>query len=341
MDFNGNTLSFQEILLAQQRIKDLIHHTPLLHSELIDQIAGIRIYFKCENFQKIGAFKFRGASHVFSLLTDEQASKGLCTHSSGNHAQAVAKIAQMKKIPAYIVMPNQAPKIKKEAVLDYGAHVILCEPNLKAREEGIAKVIEQYGAHFIHPYEDPRVIAGQGTAIVEALDTLASEQIDVDAVMAPIGGGGLMAGTCIATKGWFRQHQKKEILIYGAEPTMANDAQRSLALGIHQKSHQSGQPNTICDGLLTTLGSLNYEILSQMLSGIYDSNDDDILKAMSLIWTRMKILIEPSSATVLSAVLSPQFKDEIKTKKIKTMVLILSGGNVDIVQMGSKLSMIS
>jgi threonine dehydratase len=326
-NINEFKISFQEILQAQQRIQPFIHKTPILNSEIIDKIAGIKLFFKCENFQKIGAFKFRGAVNAVQQLSQEQAMKGICTHSSGNHAQAVAKIAQIKQIPAYIVMPKNAPKIKKEATLGYDAEILFCEPTLQAREEGIQRVIQEKQAYFIHPYANREVIAGQGTAILEALQALKDEKID--AVMSPIGGGGLMSGTAIATEGFYQSQDLDRIYIYGAEPLGANDAQRSLMQKTHQKQHMMGQPKTICDGLLTTLGEINYHIISEKLDGIYSSSDEAILHAMKLIWSRMKILIEPSSATVLSSVLSEEFQREIKDKKLKSMILILSGGNVD------------
>ena len=306
--------NFEDIQAAHERIGDRVHRTPVLTSRTLDAMAGRSLFFKCENMQRVGAFKFRGATNAVLKLDDETASHGVCTHSSGNHAQALALAAKQRGIPAWIVMPTSAPDVKRKAVEGYGATVVPCEPTLEARETTCAKVIEDTGATLVHPYDNPDVIAGQGTAAKE----LVEEVGPLDALIVPVGGGGLMSGSCLSMSALC-----PEAKLVGAEPAGADDAARSLAAGA--LIPQLG-PNTICDGLLTSLGDLTWPILRDHLTGIITVDDDQVVAAMRLIWERMKIFIEPSCATVLAVALSEAF-NEIPGDRVG---MILTGGNVDL-----------
>ena len=304
---------FSDIKDAHKRIKPFIHNTPVLSSKSINEILDVDIYFKCENFQKVGAFKFRGATNAVRLLDHDEAKKGVTTHSSGNHAAALSLAAKQLGVPAYIVMPTSAPEIKKKAVEGYGAKITFCEPTLKAREETLKKVQEETGATFIHPYNNFNVICGQGTAAIEFLQ----EVNDLDILMAPVGGGGLMSGTVISSKAI-----NPNIKVYGAEPLNADDAFRSLKEGVLYPALPS---NTIADGLLTSLGTLAFQILKERLDGIFTVKEDSIKQAMRIIWERMKIIIEPSSAVPLAAIIED--REKFKGKKVG---IIVTGGNVDL-----------
>ena len=306
-------VNFDDVRAAAERIEGIVARTPVLSSPALDSLAGRRLFFKCENLQHVGAFKFRGASNAVALL-GEEAERGICTHSSGNHAQAVALAAKQRGVPAYIVMPESAPQVKVEGVRSHGAEITFCEATLEARETTAAAVMERTGATFVHPFDDPRVVAGQGTAALE----LINEVGPLDAIIAPIGGGGLLSGTSITTRALLPQTR-----IFGAEPEGADDAARSLAAG--KLIPQTG-PNTICDGLLTSLSDLTYGILSEHLEDIITVSDDEVIEAMKLIRNHLDILVEPSSATVLAAVLKPEFK---ALRNINSLGLIISGGNVD------------
>lgn len=306
----------QDIIEAHERIRNQIHRTPILSSSLINSIAGCEIYFKCENFQKVGAFKFRGASNAVLSLTNEGLQKGVATHSSGNHAAALALAAKMENVPAYIVMPHTAPQIKKTAVEGYGAKIIFCEPTLQAREETLARVVDETGATFVHPYNNYSVIAGQATCAKEILEELT----DLDYIIPPIGGGGLASGTCLSTK-----YYSTKTKVIGAEPLGADDAFRSLR---DKTIYPSANPHTICDGLLTSLGEKTFSILNRELVKIITATDEAIIASMRLIWERMKIIVEPSSAVTLAVVL--ENKEKFAGKKI---ALILSGGNVDLTKL--------
>src|SRR6266508_285750 len=238
-----------DIYEAAQRIKPYIHRTPVLTNESLNEKVGAKVFLKCENFQKVGAFKFRGACNAVFSLSEEEAACGVSTHSSGNHAQALALAARLRGIPAYIVMPNNAPAVKKAAVAGYGGQITFCEPTLEARETTLAKVVEETGATVIHPYNDERVIAGQGTATLELLEDVP----DLDVVIAPVGGGGLLSGTSIAAT-----ELKPGIRVIAGEPEMADDAYRSLKAG---ERLPSVKPNTIADGLLTALGTITFPIV--------------------------------------------------------------------------------
>jgi threonine dehydratase len=300
-----------EIEDAATRIANFVHRTPIMTCKSIDEIAGCEIFFKCENLQKVGAFKMRGASNAVLQLTPGQKAKGVATHSSGNHAQALALSAKMAGCKAYIVMPSNAPAVKKAAVEGYGATIIECEPTLKARESNLARVVKETGATFIHPYDNYSIIAGQATAAKEVFEEIQN----LDIIMCPVGGGGLLAGTCLSAS-----HFSPETKIYAAEPTGANDAWQSLSSGTLVPSVN---PQTIADGLLTSLGKRNWPIIQKHTSDILLADDLEISSAMQLIWERSKLIVEPSGAVPLAAVLANK-----KLFSGKKIAIILSGGNV-------------
>ena len=307
-------VSIDDIRAAAGRIKGVGHRTPILTSQTLDEMAGRKLFFKCENFQKVGAFKLRGGWNAISILSEENARNGVCTHSSGNHAQAVAFAAKKRGIPAYIVMPNNVTEVKLEAVKGYGANVILCEPTLESRNATLSNVQEETKSHLVHPFNDPDVIAGQGTAALEMI-----EEIDtLDAIIAPIGGGGLMSGTCISARNLL-----PDVKLFGAEPMGADDAYHSLKEG---RIVPQTNPDTICDGLLTSLGELTWDILKDHLEAIYRVTDDEVINAMKLIWEEMEIIIEPSCATAVAAVLSSEFK---ALEGLERVGVILTGGNIE------------
>ena len=303
--------TINDVTAAADRIRDYVHRTPVVTCETLDRIAGATLFFKCENLQKVGAFKARGATNAVLSLDDEAAARGVATHSSGNHAAAVARAASIRGVPAHVVMPAGAPQVKKDAVVGYGAKITECEPTLEARESTLAEVVERTGATFIHPYDDPVIIAGAGTAALELLE----EVPDLDVVITPVGGGGLLSGTAIigASSG---------VEIFGAEPRGADDAFRSLR---DRKIHPSVNPKTVCDGLLTSLSELTYSILREHVAGIVTVSEEAIIEAMRLIWTRAKLVVEPSGAVTLAAVL--EHGERFQGRRLG---LILSGGNVDL-----------
>jgi threonine dehydratase len=306
--------TFANVQEAAVRIAPLVHRTPVMTCSTLDRLAGARLYFKCEQFQKAGAFKFRGASNAVMKLDDDVARRGVVTHSSGNHAQALALAARIRGITAHIVMPATASPVKRRAVEEYGGRVVLCEPTLPAREATAAQIQRETGAVLIPPYDHPDVIAGQGTAALELLD----EVNDLDAVIAPVGGGGLMSGACLAAGA-----MNPAIRLFGAEPAGADDAFRSFAAGalIPQTD-----PHTVADGLLTSLGELTWPILRDHLEEIVTVTEEEILHAMRLAWERAKLLIEPSAAVPLAAVLSGL----ASRKNLARIGVILSGGNVNL-----------
>ncbi|MGN7515210.1 MAG: pyridoxal-phosphate dependent enzyme [Allomuricauda sp.] len=303
----------QQLIDCHERIKPFIHNTPVLTSRLINKIAGTHLYFKCENFQRMGAFKMRGAANAIMQLTDAQKQNGVVTHSSGNFAQALSLSAQSLGVKAYIVMPSSAPQVKKEAVKSYGGILIECEPNLEARELASEQIVEKYGATFIHPSNDDQVILGQGTACKELLEL----HPDLDFVVTPVGGGGLIAG-CALSAHYFGNHCKT----VGGEPFEVDDAYRSLKSG---KIETNTTTNTIADGLKTQLGDKNFPIIQKHVDDIIRVTEEEIISAMRLIWERLKIVCEPSSAVALAAVLKK--KNKFKDKKIG---IVISGGNVDL-----------
>ncbi len=295
------------------RLNGVVHRTPVLTSETLNRISGATLFFKCENFQKVGAFKFRGASNALLSLSEEERSKGIATHSSGNHGQAVALAARTAGVPAYIVVPESAPEIKKKAIAGYGASITYCAPTLIARETTLEAVVADTGATFVHAYDNYDVIGGQATAAKELIED--SPKLDI--IMAPVGGGGLLGGTALVTK-----YYSEGTTVIAAEPSGADDAYRSLKAG---KIIPSVNPNTLADGLLTSLGTRNFPILQELVAEILLVNDDEMIAAMRLIWERMKIIVEPSCAIPLAAVL--KHPDQFAGKKVG---IILSGGNVDL-----------
>ncbi|MBN8579437.1 MAG: pyridoxal-phosphate dependent enzyme [Anaerolineae bacterium] len=306
------TVSLQDVLQAAQRIKPYIHRTPVLTNSSLNEKVGAQVFMKCENLQKVGAFKFRGASNAVWSLTDEEAAHGVVTHSSGNHAQALALAAKMRGIPAYIVMPSNAPQVKKNAVAGYGGQITFCEPTLEARESTMEGIRLSTGASVVHPYNDERVIAGQGTAALELLEEIP----DLDVIIAPVGGGGLLSGTAIAVE------KKKGIRVIAAEPEKADDAFRSMQAG---EIIPSLNPKTIADGLLTSLGSLTYPIIKERVEQVVTVSELGIIESMKFVWERAKIVIEPSAATVIAVL----WEKKIDLSGLKVGV-ILSGGNVDL-----------
>lgn len=305
--------ALSDIQSAHRRIIPFIHRTPVLTSRLLNTIAGCEMFFKCENFQKVGAFKFRGATNAVLSLTDDQKKAGVVTHSSGNHAAALALAAGMNGIRAFIVMPENAPSVKKDAVAGYGALITFCKPTLQAREETCRNIMETEGATLVHPYDNFGVICGQGTASLELLE----EINDLDVVIAPVGGGGLMSGTSTCVKGISRK-----TVVIGAEPLNANDAWKSFTTGILTPSVN---PLTIADGLLTSLSELTFSIIRKNVDDIFTVSEESIISAMKLVWERMKIIIEPSSATVFAVVMENR-----QFFRGKRTGLIISGGNVDL-----------
>lgn len=304
--------SLENIKEAHRRIKSYVHRTPVMTSTQINRISGAEIFFKCENFQKVGAFKFRGAMNAVLLLKEEEV-REVITHSSGNHAAALALAAKMAGMKAYVVMPRTAPSVKINAVRDYGAEITFCEPTQKAREETTGILMEKTGARLVHPYDNFNVICGQGTAAVELLE----EAGELDILIAPVGGGGLLSGTSTAAKGL-----KSNIKVFGAEPRNADDAYRSFTTGI---LHPSVSPKTIADGLLTSLSELTFTIIRKNVDNIFTVSEESIIEAMRLIWERMKIIVEPSSAVTLAVVM--ENPDVFRGKKTG---IILSGGNVEL-----------
>ncbi len=302
-----------DIRQAAERIKPYAHRTPVLTNESLNQQVGSQVFLKCENLQKVGAFKFRGACNAVFSLTDEEAAKGVCTHSSGNHAAALALAARMRGIPAYIVMPSNAPQVKKDAVAGYGGRITFCEPTLEARESTLDRIRLDTGASVVHPYNDERVIAGQGTAALELLEDVP----DLDVIIAPVGGGGLLSGTSIAAT-----EIKKGIRVIAGEPEMADDAFRSMQAG---EIIPSVNPKTIADGLLTSLGNLTFPIIQKNVEQIVTVSEAGIIASMKFVWERAKIIIEPSSAVAIGVL----WEKKIDLRGLKVGVII-SGGNVDL-----------
>ncbi len=303
----------EEIRAAARRIAPYVHRTPVLRCAAIDAACGAEVVFKCENFQKVGAFKARGATNAVFSLTPDEAAAGVATHSSGNHAQALAWAAGKRGIPAHVVMPRGAPAVKRAAVAGYGAHITECEPTLAARESTLSEVVAATGATFIHPYNDLRIIAGQATAALELLE----DEPDLAAVLAPVGGGGLLSGTALSAS-----FLAPGCRVIAGEPAGADDAARSLAAG---RIIPSVEPRTIADGLLTSLGELTFPIIRDLVADIVTVSEDEIVAALRLVWERMKIIIEPSSAVPVAVLLA--HRDRVPGERVG---VILSGGNVDL-----------
>lgn len=318
-------ISRTDIQQAHDRIRPHIHRTAVLTNQTIDQLTGASIYFKCENFQKIGAFKARGGLNAVLQLTPDELRNGVTTHSSGNHAQAIAYATRQVGAPAYIVMPRTAPQVKKDAVRSYGAEVIECEPTLDAREAGVRQVIARTGATLVHPFDDDRVIAGQATAAKELIEDYGQETTGpdrgnvqpFDVILAPVGGGGLLSGTALST-----HFYAPRTTVIAGEPEGAADAVLSFSSG---RVEQAPYVNTIADGLLTSLSERTLAIIQQHVQAILTVSDPEIIAAMRLVWERMKIIIEPSCAVPLAVVL--KYPDRFAGQKLG---IILTGGNVDL-----------
>jgi threonine dehydratase len=301
-----------DIRVAHDRIRAHVHRTPVMSSTLLNAEFGARLFFKCENLQKAGAFKARGACNAIFSLSDDEARRGVATHSSGNHAAALARAAGLRGIPAHIVMPSNAPLSKQRAVQGYGGKIIFCAPNMAARESTCAQVIRETGATLVHPYNDYRVIAGQGTATVELLE----EHPQLDFLLAPVGGGGLLAGTAIAAKGL-----APRLRVVGVEPAQADDVARSLQAG----RIVATTPNTVADGLRTAVGELNFPLLQQHVDEVVTVSEAAIIHAMRRIWEALKLVVEPSAAVPLAALLERRI-----SAADRRVGIILSGGNVDL-----------
>ncbi|MDQ2690696.1 MAG: pyridoxal-phosphate dependent enzyme [Chloroflexota bacterium] len=306
-------VTLQEIRQAAQRIEPYSHHTPVLTNRSLDERVNAQVFLKCENMQRVGAFKFRGACNAVFSLTEPEAKRGVATHSSGNHAQALAHAAGLRGMPAYIVMPENAPAVKKAAVAGYGGQITFCEPTLEARERTLEQIVEKTGANVVHPYNDERVIAGQGTAALELLETIPG----LDVIIAPVGGGGLLSGVSIAAS-----EMERGIRVIGAEPEMADDAYRSIQAGVILPSVK---PQTIADGLLTSLGTLTFPIIQQRVEQLVTVSEQGMIDCMRFVWERLKIIIEPSAAVAVGVL----WERKIDLTGLRVGI-ILSGGNVDL-----------
>ncbi|HEX8060880.1 MAG TPA: pyridoxal-phosphate dependent enzyme [Cyclobacteriaceae bacterium] len=302
----------EDIVAAHERIRSYVHRTPVLTSRSIDELSGVQLFFKAENFQKIGAFKARGAMNAALSLPNADLSKGLATHSSGNHAQALARAAKILKTSSYIVMPRTAPEIKKKGVRAFGGEIFECEPTLEARETMLADVIRKTGATEIHPFNNYDVVAGQATAAKELFEDVQ----DLKVIMTPVGGGGLLSGTALATK-----YFSPNTVVIAGEPEGADDTYRSMKSG----KIETSQANSVADGLLTSLGDKTFPLIRDLVKEVIVVSDKEIVQAMQMIWERLKIIVEPSCAVPFAAVLKQ--KNKFKGQKVG---IILSGGNVDL-----------
>jgi len=310
--------TYADMLAAHERIKPYIHRTPVLTSSFLNEKTGAELFFKCENFQKAGAFKVRGASNAVFGLSDEQAARGVATHSSGNHALSLSYAAGRRGIPCHVVMPRTAPQAKKDAVRGYGGIITECEPSTSSREATFAKVQEETGAEFVHPYNDPRVIAGQGTCSKELMEQMEAEHgHGLDAVVAPIGGGGMISGTCLTLS-----TLAPDVEIYAAEPEQADDAMRSFKAG-HIIADDA--PDTVADGLKVPLKENTWAFVSRHVTDILTASEEEIVEAMKLTWARMKIVMEPSCAVPLAVILKNP-----EVFRGKRVGVIVTGGNVDL-----------
>ena len=320
---NYHPPSWEAILAAHARIAPRIHRTPVLTSTSLNALTGAQLFFKCENLQKTGSFKIRGASNAILSLTEQEAARGIVTQSSGNHGAAVACAAAWRGIPAWIVMPRNAPAVKAKAIEGYGGKVVFCEPTVTARKATCDRVEAETGAHLVHPYDDDRIITGQATAAKELLE----EVVDLDAVFAPVSGGGLLSGTCLGAKGI-----RADVRIFGCEPERADDAYRSLTTGTLQSQDSS---DTIADGLRASLAPRTFAILRRHVERILLVSEEEIISAARLVWERMKIIIEPSSAVAIAPLLRPGVVTSLNLPKradaaVPKLGVIFSGGNVDL-----------
>ncbi len=304
-----------DVRAAAERIRPFVFRTPVHTSDTLDRLSGRKVFFKCETFQKTGSFKYRGATNAVQKLDAETAARGVVTHSSGNHAQALALAARVRGIPAHIVMPHTAPAVKKEAVIGYGGRVVECEPTPAARQQMADKVAAETGAVLIPPFDHPDVIAGQGTGALELFEDVPN----LDAVVVPVGGGGMLSGYCVALA-----ELNPKLRVFGAEPKNADDAARSMATGERQPALP---PNSIADGLLTNLGDLTWPIVRQHVERIVTVSEEQIRAAMRLVWERMKLVIEPSAGVGVAVVLSDEFKALSGCERVG---VVLCGGNVSL-----------
>jgi threonine dehydratase len=309
-------ISIADVRDAHTRIKPYIHCTPMLQSSQLNTLLGCELVFKADNMQKVGAFKARGACNAVFSMDQDSLNKGVVTHSSGNHGAALAWAAAMRKIACTVVMPNNAPQAKKDAVISYGATVVYCEPSMTAREATVASLVDKHNARLIHPYDDDLIIAGQGTA---ALETLSQIEQSIDILMAPVGGGGLLGGSALVVK---QSSDVGSIQVIGAEPEMANDAWQGLKSGVRVAQFV---PKTIADGLRGTLGMRNFNIITEHVDDILLTSEARIVEAMKLIWSRLKIIVEPSAAVPVAAIM-----DQPEQFKGKRIAIIVSGGNLDL-----------
>lgn len=305
--------TFQTIQEARTRIAARIHRTPVLTSESLNEFAGAELFFKCENLQKTGSFKIRGATNAVESLTDEEAKNGVVAHSSGNHAAALSMAARARRIRAYIVMPSDSSRAKKDAVCAYGGEITECEPTVAAREAMAAEIIGKTGAHLVHPYNDSNVISGQGTAAIELVEDVP----DLDVILAPVSGGGLLSGTALAAKGL-----RRGIRVVGAEPRNADDAYRSIASG---NIEPASALHTLADGLRATLCPMTFSILREYVDEIALASEEEIAGTMRLIWERMKLIVEPSGAVAAAPALLRRIP--VQGKRVG---IVLSGGNLDL-----------
>lgn len=313
-DSTVGLVTLDDIRTAADRIRQYVHDTPVVTSHFFDTLFGAKLFFKCENFQKVGAFKARGACNAVFSLTDDDATRGVATHSSGNHAQAVAYAARLRSLPCHVVMPTSAPDIKRNAVRDYGATIVDCEPTMSSREQTLREIVDRTGAHAIPPYNDVQVIAGQGTAALE----LMSEIPNLDAIMTPVGGGGLLSGTAACARGLGPASME----IIGVEPELADDAGRSLREG---RILPSGDPMTIADGLRGMLGDITFRHLEAHRVQLYTASEESILEALGLVFERMKLVVEPSAVVTIAAAL-----EQSTLLRGKRVGIILSGGNLEV-----------
>jgi threonine dehydratase len=320
---NYHPPTWEAIVAAHTRIAPRIHRTPVLTSASLNAITGAQLFFKCENLQKTGSFKIRGASNAILSLTDNEVAKGIVTQSSGNHGAAVACAAAWRGVPAWIVMPKNAPTVKAKAIEGYGGKVIFCEPSVTARKATCDRIQAETGAHLVHPYDDDRIITGQATAAKELLEEVG----DLDAVLAPVSGGGLLSGTCLGAKGI-----RGEVRVFGCEPERADDAYRSLTTGTLQSQDSS---DTIADGLRASLSARTFALLRPRVDRILLVSEEEIISGARLVWERMKIIIEPSSAVAIAPLLKPGVVASLNLPKradglAPKLGVILSGGNVDL-----------
>ncbi|WP_444902047.1 threonine/serine dehydratase [Microbulbifer sp. SSSA007] len=312
-----------DVFCAAQTVSGTVHRTPLIRSQLLNELGGANLWFKCEHLQKVGAFKARGAANALSLLPE--GAELVATHSSGNHGAALAWAAAERCLPCIVVMPETTPDMKRMAVESYGATIVTCGPTLADREEALQKVVQETGAHVVPPYDDSRIIAGQGTVALEVVQQCREQGFTPDVIVAPVGGGGLLAGTGLAIAAL-----APDVLVIGAEPAGADDAQRSLRGGVHITTQQ---PHTIADGLRTTLGHRNYRVIRRTVRDIVTVSESGIVRAMQLLWTRTKQMVEPSAAVGLAAVLEhgARFRN-------KNVAVVLTGGNMDLGKVSSLLA---